>query len=284
MPTIPMLRDPARARAASRAAALLVVATVGLGGCSSVERWSRTSSPADRGDYSTASIATAPTYATPVHSGVAAWDGDISAPGMTAAHPTLPLGSWARVTNSTTTASATVRITRRLVAGPRRTIELSRDAAAQIGAMQAGGAMVMIEPLDPRATTPAERAAATPTVRRPAPVATATAYDPSVSTASIPTARAPSPVVAPRATYSAPRYLQIGSYRSPSNAIRMKDRLTRERLSGGVYGDAHVDEVVVSGLKYYRVRVGPIATMPEAASALRQARALGHTDARVLKP
>ena len=146
MPTIQPSRDMARPRASGRTAAFVVIAMFGLGGCSTTNDWTW-SSPFESGDYATASVQ-APSPAT----ALAKWDGDISSPGMTAAHPTLPLGGWARVTNTNTAEAATVRITRRLAGGGDRSLELSRDAAAAVGAMDGGGVVVMIEPLDPRQT------------------------------------------------------------------------------------------------------------------------------------
>ncbi len=288
MSTTLTLRDPARARAARRAAALLTIAVVGLAGCSSNERRGYYDDRTTYGDYSTASIGPGG-YDRPVDTGVAAWDGDISSPGMTAAHASLPLGSWARVTNTSTAATATVRITRRLAPGQGRDIELSRDAAAAIGALQSGATTVMIEPLDARQLSAQQRAVvdtyvapAAPRAAAAAPVG-AVAYSSNVDTGSIAPASYPAPAAsAPAATYGAPRYLQLGSYRDPSNAYRMKQRIEREGLSGGAWGDAMVTTTVINGISYHRVRLGPIASPGEGQRALRQAQALGHNDARLL--
>lgn len=67
---------------------------------------------------------------------------------LTAAHPTLPLHSTARVTNLSNGRSVTVTVTDR---GPHRRdriIDLSQGAAEQLGMKQQGIAMVRIEPLD----------------------------------------------------------------------------------------------------------------------------------------
>lgn len=84
---------------------------------------------------------------------------------MTAAHPTLPIPSYARVTNATNGRSVVVRINDR---GPflhDRIIDLSYTAAAKLGYVQAGSARVVVESLVPGATPPApapERAAPPP--------------------------------------------------------------------------------------------------------------------------
>ena len=68
------------------------------------------------------------------------------------------------------------------------------------------------------------------------------------------------------------------------NAHRMLERLGKEGMTQGVYGDAFVETKYISGQAYHRVRLGPIETDTEAQRALRDAKALGHKDARILRP
>ena len=73
--------------------------------------------------------------------------------GMTAAHPTLPLPSYARVTNLENGRSVVVRINDR---GPflhGRAIDLSYLAAHKLGYVENGSARVQVELLDPSTTT-----------------------------------------------------------------------------------------------------------------------------------
>lgn len=294
MSTFALKRDPARTRAACRAAALMTIAMIGLAGCSSRYESNYRESPWRKnenvrsGNFSTASIGTNSRRAAFANTGVAAWDGDISSPGMTAAHPSLPLGSWVRVTNTATAAATTVRVTRRMSSGFGRDIELSRDAAAAVGALQSGTTVVMIEPLDPRTTAGFDRAAPAP-APRVATAPTGLAYDPNLSTSSIRTSSAPTPVAAtPVATTTRsglPRgsYLQVGSFRNASYAWRMKGRVERERIGTGLYGGAHVVQVLINGVAYHRVMLGPIASSTDGQRALRDARALGHNDARLIR-
>ena len=67
---------------------------------------------------------------------------------MTAAHATLPLGSMVRVTVQDTGASVVVEITDRQPRKRYRVIDLSRGAAARIGIVQRGTAMVTVEHTD----------------------------------------------------------------------------------------------------------------------------------------
>lgn len=65
--------------------------------------------------------------------------------GLTAAHRTLPLGSRVRVTNLRTGQSVVVRINDRGPFSGRRVIDLSREAARQIGMLASGTAQVQLE-------------------------------------------------------------------------------------------------------------------------------------------
>ncbi len=91
-------------------------------------------------------------------SGQASWYGDHHAgrrtssgsvfdpAGMTAAHPSLPLGSRVRVTMRDTGDSVVVTVTDRQPDHGRRVIDLSRGAAERIGLASRGVGEVVIEP------------------------------------------------------------------------------------------------------------------------------------------
>jgi rare lipoprotein A len=65
---------------------------------------------------------------------------------LTAAHPTLPLGSTVEVTNPKTGQSVEVEINDRGPMKPGRTIDLSERAAEEIGIRQQGVADVIVKP------------------------------------------------------------------------------------------------------------------------------------------
>ncbi len=300
----------APARRLTRGVALSVLLASALSGCSTVDWLTNLGSPQQE-TYATASIPTARQQA-PIQTGVAAWDGDISAPGMSAAHPTLMPGSWARVTNVATGQAAVVRVTRTMTPIRGRDMELSRDAAAAIGALQQGVANVLIEPIDPRQANPSEVAWSQPAPApapvtpapmpqaiptRPAPAQTARfeprrvdGYDPDLATASIP---GPNVAYRPQQAQPVPRvsgatygthYLQLGSFRDRLNAERLAASLGQQNLGGGMYGDAFVETAYVDGAVFHRVRLGPIQNSNVAQRALQDARSMGHNGARILKP
>jgi rare lipoprotein A len=68
---------------------------------------------------------------------------------MTAAHPTLPIPSYARVTNAKSGKSVVVRINDRGPFRSGRVIDLSYVAAHKLGYIQAGEAMVEVESIVP---------------------------------------------------------------------------------------------------------------------------------------
>jgi len=66
---------------------------------------------------------------------------------LTAAHPSLPFGTWVRVTNLRNGKDVIVRINDRGPFVKGRIIDLSRGAAKEIGLIQAGTARVKLEAL-----------------------------------------------------------------------------------------------------------------------------------------
>lgn len=67
---------------------------------------------------------------------------------MTAAHRTLPLGTWVRVTNTRNNQSVVVQITDRGPYRRGRIIDVSRAAATQLGMLHSGTAPVNLDVLD----------------------------------------------------------------------------------------------------------------------------------------
>jgi rare lipoprotein A len=134
---------------------------------------------------------------------------------MTAAHPTLPIPSYARVTNPANGRSVIVRINDRGPFHPGRVIDLSYAAAYKLGYIGSGSAQVEVErilPSDIRAgripnalpaSPPLQYASATPAPLPAAPAAqTATAIAEPVFVATAPLAAAST--IAPEAVRATP--------------------------------------------------------------------------------
>ena len=142
--------------------------------------------------------------------------------GMTAAHKTLPLPCYARVTNLQNGRTVVVRINDRGPFVGNRIIDLSYTAAAKLDMLRNGTAMVEVRTVGPTS----------PEARPPGPP------------------EAPPPVT--------PLFVQAGAFADPGNAERLAGRLREGR-----YGRVLVRDDVVAGRRMYRVRIGPVADVPE---------------------
>jgi len=186
---------------------------------------------------------------------------------MTAAHPTLPLPSYARVTSLANGRSVVVRVNDR---GPflgGRIIDLSYAAAYRLGYINQGSAPVEVELILP-GQTPATTVA-TPAPAAPAPVERASVDGASAAPASAPAPIAEAPSAAAIATATAPAtatpvapiaeaangvFVQLGAFAAPENAELFRARLATQaawlgdalridsrdglhRIQAGPYGD-----------------------------------------------
>ena len=199
--------------------------------------------------------------------------------GMTAAHPTLPIPSYVRVTRVATGKTVVLRINDR---GPflgGRVIDLSYVAAHKLGVLSPGSAEVIVERIMPQqiangtalaASTPAA-ASSPPIAARPAPleppVATAPApATPSLaaagpSVATLPLAAAPASSATPAAAGSV--YLQLGAFSDPARAQAIAARAAAQLpTQGGVSVN-----VELGAGNLHRVRVGPFASTEAATQA-----------------
>jgi rare lipoprotein A len=148
--------------------------------------------------------------------------------GMTAAHRTLPIPSYARVTNLKNHKSVIVRINDRGPFHSDRVIDLSYTAAYKLGIVQNGSAMVEVDGIDPNAAASPPIAAVQPE---------------------------PPPVDAPAENGI---YLQMGAFRVQENAEEFRDRLIAKLTRMA----ASVQVLAVDGL--YRVHLGPLHSRSEA--------------------
>jgi rare lipoprotein A len=195
--------------------------------------------------------------------------------GMTAAHKTLPLPAYVRVTNLQNGRSVVVRVNDRGPFVGNRIIDLSYTAAGKLDMLRDGTAMVEVRTVGPTSpagdaaagTVVSVAAAAIPGASAPAPGAAAPgvpgAETPmaSAAAAGTPAAAAPAipsgpPVIVPAPVTSAPAaalYVQAGAFADPANAQRLA-----ARLRGGGYGTVFIRNDTIAGRTLYRVRIGPV--------------------------
>lgn len=159
---------------------------------------------------------------------------------MTAAHPTLPIPSYVRVTNPANGKSVVLRINDRGPFHAGRLIDLSYTAAWKLGYIGNGSTTVDVESIDAGGAAPA-----------------AVDDDPFARAAEAAPAKAP-----PELRDARGHYLQLGAFGNRDNAEALRARLAGE-LEGAVdrLGDRLV--VHVAG-KLYRLQLGPWADAGEA--------------------
>jgi rare lipoprotein A len=156
---------------------------------------------------------------------------------MTAAHPTLPLPSYARVTHLASGKSVIVRVNDRGPFYPGRVIDLSYAAAYRIGVAQRGSGEVEVESVLP------SDAPATIAVAPLPPVAASEA----VAAARMPVGQEPGGYV-----------VQLGAFANNANAQAFVARVANQTATLGVEAKVHE----AGGL--YRVVVGPYPTRDDA--------------------
>lgn len=165
--------------------------------------------------------------------------------GLTAAHRTLPLGTWVRVTDVASERAVVVRVNDRGPYVDDRVIDLSLAAAQRIDLVRAGIAPVRIEVL------------AGPTRQPSLPIAA----PPAVAVA----ASAPPPPPATGARYA----VHAGTF-----ADYQRARFEQQRLAADG-ARAVLALVEAPEARYYQVRLGPFTDADEAARVARRVAALG---------
>lgn len=185
---------------------------------------------------------------------------------MTAAHPTLPIPSYARVTNLRNGKQVIVRINDRGPFHSERIIDLSYTAALKLGYVQSGSAELEVERLLPEEIVrlQAEKRRRESLAKGPAP-------------ADDPIARLSAGSSPPIAAESNGIFLQFGAYAQAPNAQAM-----RERLLSGWPADLPAPTVVQSG-GLYRLHSGPFASREQAAAAAQQLKAVSQISTTIVQ-
>jgi rare lipoprotein A len=174
---------------------------------------------------------------------------------MTAAHKTLPLPAYVRVTNLQNGRSIVVRVNDRGPFVGNRIIDLSYTAASKLDMLRNGTAMVEVRTLEPAAPPAAPTAA--PLIATPITAADAPPPSPADAAQS---PEAASDVSGAVSTVPVPRalFIQAGAFSDPNNAERLM-----QKLRGGGYGKVFVRDDEIAGRRMYRVRIGPVPNVAE---------------------
>lgn len=160
---------------------------------------------------------------------------------MTAAHKTLPLPTYVRVTHRGNGRSIVVRVNDRGPFVGDRIIDLSYAAAVRLGMHNDGTALVDVEAIGPGSA-------------------------PLLARAEGPQVDVPGDVV----------WLQVGAFSDEANAGRLQARLANEGISDVVtLSDGSARKAV------YRVRIGPLSGVEDVERMLERVRLLGIQDAHL---
>ena len=195
--------------------------------------------------------------------------------GMTAAHKTLPLPSYVRVTNLENGKSVVLRVNDRGPFYSDRIIDLSFAAAKKLGYAETGTARVQVEGIDPQ-TWWAQQGQPVPLVLAQPKLAS--------QAATMPEQASDTPLVAQGVAYTPPPeqhaaavvpsqidskkndslavsglFLQAGAFANPDAAELLKDKLS-QIASAPVF----ISSVTLNQQVLHRVRLGPISTQDEA--------------------
>jgi rare lipoprotein A len=216
--------------------------------------------PAEQPDYDSEGVAS---WYGPGFHGLRTANGEVfDQNALSAAHTTLPMPSFVRVTNLQNGRSLVLRVNDRGPFVDDRIIDVSRRAAQLLGFMNQGTAHVRVEAV-PALEGEVVVASVEPAAAPPEPVEII-----EVATAE-PATQLPS---APSAGGTI--FVQAGAF---GDAVRAED--VRQRVAP--VGDAMVAPIAVNGATLYRVRLGPYISREEASFVLSQVWSLGLTEARL---
>jgi rare lipoprotein A len=225
--------------------------------------------------------------------------------GLTAAHKTLPMPSMVRVTNLENGRSIEVRINDRGPFQAGRLIDMTRRGAQLLGFIDRGTARVRVDIMpeesqqlaalasrqggDQVPPPPKAAPAGEVTSGGLAPIAGAKVSPGTPQKVQAPAAQAQPPAtnlgtgaqpqpdgkVTQFAVRPTSIFIQAGAFLRQANANQLSGQLRR-------YGPVLVAPVIVEQQRYYRVRIGPIATVEDADRTLKRMIAEGHPESRIV--
>ena len=194
---------------------------------------------------------------------------------MTAAHTTLALPSYVRVTSVQSGKSVIVRVTDRGPFHADRVIDLSYTAAYKLGLVSGGSGMVEVEAIIPGEGYPANPAPIQPAPRPAPPTEDALAI---LAQRAVQETATPQTIPLPSETPARGIYLQLGAFANADNAENLKNHLSREL-------DWIAEPMrIFPGNGVHRLQLGPSATREEADTRAEQIRsALGYRPGIVIR-
>ncbi|MBC6439368.1 MAG: septal ring lytic transglycosylase RlpA family protein [Rhodospirillales bacterium] len=200
-------------------------------------------------------------YGKPFHGRTAASGEIYDMNELTAAHKTLPMPVYVRVTNLENDRSLVLRVNDRGPFVEGRIIDVSRRAAQLLDFEAAGITRVRVQVIDPETQQTYAEMGQEPPPKDGFLAATET----------IP----PTEVIHIEEKVSGDVFVQVGAYANADNAFVVSNALTE-------LGEVQIDRVIVDDTVLYRVRIGPYATGDAAELTRREVAFLGYPEAIII--
>lgn len=175
---------------------------------------------------------------------------------MTAAHKTLPLPTYARVTNKRNGRSIIVRINDRGPFHKNRIIDLSYAAATKLGIVTRGTGLVEVRAIDPRRSKAAKPKGKLVDVAEPQ------------------TEKAGSSATAEKKVEI---FVQIGAFRVRENAQKLRAQFATLNVGKVAVHNGTLDDAPI-----YKVWIGPLDTVAQADKTVEKLTELGHKDYKLV--
>lgn len=178
--------------------------------------------------------------------------------GMTAAHKSLPLPTYVKVTNLKNAKHVILRVNDRGPFHDNRLIDLSYSAAYQLGIVAKGTGLVEVEAINPsRWQAQQQTQTQTPATSSSHPAA-------------------PKPI--PDSNPIQPKiYVQVGAFASKLNAQKLL-----KQLNSSYPTQVFIDQKMVNGKRFSRVRIGPVSSVERADQMALQLLNQGHNATRIV--
>lgn len=235
-------------------------------------------------DYTYTEVGTASWYGPNFHGKLTANGETFNQWALTAAHRTLPMPSFVRVTNLENGRSVVARINDRGPFAKGRIIDMSRRGAQLLGFEGAGTARVRVEIMADLSRQVALRAQGGIGVdggrQVNSPITAPALPKASVDRQSL---AAPAPGLSPVGqAAAAPAPVAPGGIFVQAGSFSVYENANRARQTLSAIGPVEMTQVFVNGRDWYRVRVGPFASPGEGTDALAQIIRAGFNGARLV--
>jgi len=207
---------------------------------------------------------------------------------LTAAHKTLPLPSYVKVTNLSNGRTLVLRVNDRGPFVKNRILDVSRRGAQLLGFDKKGVTLVRVQACDEHGNVHFSRRHQKPkeldrmpvmqTARAaitPAPVEAVTEETLSSPVPARPAATASAPATDTAVAAATRHYVQVGAYSNRANAALQVARLKKEGFA------AELQASTTRGMTFWRVRIGPFVERTLAQRSLERVLSDGFYDARI---